>query len=173
MDGENQAREILELSDFTHEFNLESDRGAALVAASLLDERLKGILKAFFLNSRVSDELLTGYNAPLGTLSSRTSLAYALGLIQKNEFDEITLIRKIRNEFGHKWKGITFSEAPIAGLCRRLPWLGPSDVDGKDNPRSRFNVAVVILLTDLLWRERLVSNERRIERTWPNRARDQ
>jgi hypothetical protein len=43
--------EILELASFTEEFNRESDRGAALVAASLLDERLKGILQAFLLDS--------------------------------------------------------------------------------------------------------------------------
>lgn len=168
---ENEPSEILELADFAREFNQESDRGAPLVAASLLDERLKGILQAFFLKSKISSELLNGFNAPLGTSSSRTSAAYALGLIQKNEFDEINLIRKIRSEFGHKWKGVTFNSAPIADLCRSLPWLGPSDIGEENNPRSRFNFAVIILLTDLLWRERLVSREQRTEHIWPNRAR--
>ncbi|MDQ1639640.1 MAG: mannitol operon repressor [Pyrinomonadaceae bacterium] len=163
--------EILELADFTREFNQESDRGAALVAASLLDERLKEILQAFFLQSKVSDELLNGYNAPVGTFSSRASLAFALGLIQKNEFDEITLIRKIRNEFGHKWKDVTFDSARIADLCRKLPWLGPSDINGQNKPRTRFNFAAVILLTDLMWRENLVSRERRTVRVWPNKSR--
>lgn len=163
--------EILELAAFTGEFNQESDRGAALVAASLLEERLKGILQAFLLKSKVTSELINGSNAPLGTFSSRTSAAYSLGLIQKNEFDEINLIRKIRNEFSHKWKGVTFHTAPIADLCRNLPWLGPSDIGEENNPRARFNFAVVILITDLLWRERLVSREKRTERVWPNRAR--
>jgi DNA-binding MltR family transcriptional regulator len=128
MNWEKEPPEILGLADFTREFNQESDRGAALVAASLLDERLKAILQAFLLQSKVSSELLGGFNAPLGTFSSRASAAYALGLIQRNEFDEINLIRKIRNEFGHKWKGVTFNAAPIADLCRSLPWLGPPDI---------------------------------------------
>lgn len=97
MPWEDAEPEILELAEFAQEFNRESDRGAALIAASLLDERLKGILQAFFLDSKVSYELLNGANAPLGTFSSRISASYALGLIQKNELDEINLIRKIRN----------------------------------------------------------------------------
>lgn len=171
MNWENEPPEILELADFTREFNQESDRGAALVAAALLDERLKNILQAFFLKSKVSSELINGSIAPLGTFSSRTSVAYALGLIQRNEFDEISLIRKIRNQFGHRWEAVTFHTAPIADQCRSLPWLGPSDTGEENNPRARFNFAVVILLTDLLWREKLVSREQRTERVWPNRAR--
>lgn len=162
--------EILELSEFFKEFNKEGDRGRALVAASLLDERLKGILEAFLLKGKVSSQLVDGFNAPLGTFSARTSASYALGLIQKNEFDEINLIRRIRNEFSHKWKGITFRSARVADLCNRLPWLGPVDI-GKDVPKVRFTFAVVVLLNDLMWREKLVLKERRAERKWPNRSR--
>lgn len=131
---------------------------------------MKGILKAFFLKGKVSSELVDGVNAPLGTFSARTSASYALGLIQKNEYDEINLIRRIRNEFGHKWKDITFRSARVADLCRNLPWLGPLDI-GKDEPKVRFSFAVAILLTDLMWREKLVLKEQRNERTWPNRMR--
>jgi len=123
MTSADERPEVLELADFLHEFNEESDRGMALVAASLLDERLKGIIEAFLLKGKVSSELVNGFNAPLGTFSARTSAAYALGLIQKNEFDEINLIRKIRNEFSHKWRGITFRSSGVADLCRNLPWL--------------------------------------------------
>ena len=171
MGWEDAPPEILELANFTQEFNRESDRGAALVAASLLDERLKGIIRKFFLDSKVSHDLLDGVNAPLGTFSARISAAYALGLIQKNEFDELNLVRKIRNEYGHKWKEVNFDDAPIADLCRSLPWSGPQDIGEKDKPRARFNFAIVALLTDLLWRERLVSRERRTERVWPNKMR--
>jgi len=41
--------EIKELGRFLKEFNRESDRGAALIAASLLDQRLKEILEGFLL----------------------------------------------------------------------------------------------------------------------------
>lgn len=172
-DFDNTPSKVIELSDFAQEFGRESSRGAALLAASLLDERLKEILQAYFVDSKVSKDLLDGFNAPLGTFASRVSLAYALGLIQKNEFDEITIIRRVRNEFGHKWKDVTFDTAHVADLCRKLPWLGPPGQPGENDPRSRFSVAVLILLTDLLWRETLVARERRTSRIWPNKARGQ
>lgn len=162
--------ETIELSEFLEGFSKESDRGAALVAASMLDERLHNILKAFMLDSRFTGELLNGFNAPLGTFAARASAAYALGLLQENEFKEITAIRKIRNEFGHSWRHTDFYTEKVASLARSLPWLGPAELP-QDEPRLRFNFAVAILLSDLMWRSKLVSDERRTLKVWPNKAR--
>lgn len=163
--------EVEQLGRFLAAFNRESDRGAALVAASMLDERLEQILNTFFVESSAARELTSGFNAPLGTFSSRASAAVALGLIQDNEFKEITLIRKIRNEFGHGWEPLTFQDESIAVHARKLPWRGPAEYKATANLRVRFNAAIALLLTDLIWRVRLVSSERRLSRTWPNNTR--
>jgi len=163
--------EVQTLSYFLAEFNKETDRGAALVAASMLDERLKEILSAYFIEGKATQELLSGLSAPLGTFSARANTAAALGLIQENEFREITLIRKIRNEFGHDWQPRSFEKGSVADLCKQLPWLGPAEYEKESTQRARFNAAVAMLLVDLLWRTRLVHQERRISRTWPNKAR--
>lgn len=165
--------EYRELSIFLSEFNNESDRGAALVAASLLDEQLHDVLFAFFADVPTSKELLEGMNAPLGTFSSRLSAAYSLGLIQENEFREINIIRKVRNEFGHKWRGIDFKNQKIHDLCMQLPWLGPDDCteDEKNDPRLRFNFEIAILAFDLVWRSVLVKREKRQLRIWSNKMR--
>ena len=149
----------------------ESDRGATLVAAAALDDRLLGVLRAFFTDSKASKELLEGYSAPLGTFASRASAASALGLIQKNELNEITIIRKIRNEFGHDWETMSFDTPEVAKYCRKLPWLGPAEYESGASHKSRFNAAVAILLTDLMWRELLVGKEKRKDRIWPNKMR--
>lgn len=163
--------EIQELARFTTEFYKESDRGAALVAASRLDEILVSVLTAFLIEGSVSNDLLNGRNAPLGTFSCRIDAAYSLGLIEENEYRELNLIRKIRNEFGHAWRDVGFDSAPVADLCRALTWLGPPHWEEGTVPRMRFNYAVVVLLTDLLWRERFVSKERRIQKVWPIKIR--
>lgn len=163
--------EIEQLAKFFASFNKESDRGAALVAASMLDDHLEKILTAFFVESSAARELISGFNAPLGTFSSRASAAAALGLIQENEFKEITIVRKIRNEFGHGWEPLTFESESVAALTRKLPWLGPAELEATSKNRGRFNFAIVALLTDLLWRVRLVSSERRTSKTWPNKSR--
>jgi len=169
----NTEPEIRDLGHFLSEFNKESDRGAALVAASMLDERLEEILRAFLVDTPTSKDLLLGFNAPLGTFSAKANAALSLGLIQENEFKEITIIRKIRNEFGHGWKPVSFESGKIADLCRQLPWLGPAEYEVGSTLRARFNAAVAILLTDLLWRVRLVSKERRAFKVWPNKARSE
>jgi len=165
--------EVFELSRFLNAFNAESDRGAALAAAAMLDDRLSEILTAFLVEGASAKELLLGFNAPLGTFASRTAAAHALGLIQDNEYHEITLIRKIRNEFGHSWEGVSFESGKVASLCRQLPWLGPAEHEAQSTLRVRHSFAVAILLTDLLWRTRLAASERRAVRLWPNRTRDE
>jgi hypothetical protein len=165
--------EVETLGFFLSEFNKETDRGAALVAASMLDERLKQILNAYFVEHKESERLLSGFNAPLGTFSARASIALALGLIQENEFTEISLIRKIRNEYGHDWQPKSFEKGRVADLCRELPWLGPDEYEKGSTLRARFSAAVAILLVDLMWRVRLVGKEQRTPRTWSNKARNQ
>lgn len=163
--------EVDALGEFLAELNQENDRGAALVAAAMLDERLKEILAAYFVDSTHSNALLSGFNAPLGTFAARASAALALGLIQENEFSEITLIRRIRNEFGHEWRQLSFEKGRLADLTGQLLWLSPGEYEMGATRRCRFNCAVAILLTDLMWRVQLVSKERRILRMWPNKIR--
>lgn len=105
----NTEIEITELSEFLHEFNKESDRGAVLNAAAVLDDWLAKVLQSFLADNKSSKELLEGFNAPLGTFSAKAAAAHALGLIQDNEYKEITIIRKIRNEFGQgsQWGQVT------------------------------------------------------------------
>jgi hypothetical protein len=171
MDSRDAYPEVDELGQFFECFNKETDRGAALVAASMLDARLQEILGAFFIESPTARDLLVGFSAPIGTFGARAAAAFALGLIQENEFREITIIRKIRNEFGHAWQPLSFASGRIGELVNQLPWLGPGKLEVNSSPRGRFNIAVAGLLRDLLWRVRLVVEERRTKRIWPNRGR--
>lgn len=171
MDRPKSEPEIEELGHFLNKLNKESDRGAVLISGTILDERLKNILSSFLLNHKTSEELLEGFNAPLGTFSARISACFALGLIQKNEFDELNLIQKIRNEFAHTWDNTDFETGKIKDLCLKLPWAGPSELEVKSNSKQRFNFAIAILLTDLLWRARLVTKEKRETKIWPNKSR--
>ena len=56
-------------------------------------------------------------------------------------------------------------------LCNNLPWRGPSEFERDARTRDRFSSAVSMLLVDLMWRVRLVRKEKRIVKSWPNRAR--
>ncbi|EGQ8488637.1 transcriptional regulator [Vibrio alginolyticus] len=164
--------ETMELAEFLREFNKESDRGAALNAAAVLDDWLGNILGEFFADNKSGKDLISGFNAPLGTFSAKATAAHALGLIQDNEFREITLIRKIRNEFGHTWRGVSFDSEKVAHLVSQLPWCGPSEFEENSTPRERFNSVIAILLADLMWRSRLVKKEQRVVKSWSNKVRE-
>ena len=163
--------ETEELSQFFNVLNSENDRGLALVAAAMIDERLKDILQSFLADNDKTSLLLEGFNAPLGTLYSRSIACYSLGLIQKNEYEEITLVRKIRNDFGHDWTSACFNDQSVIDRCSNLPWRGPKEHEEDADAKTRFRTCVSMLLVDLMWRSRLVSKEKRKERYWPNKTR--
>jgi hypothetical protein len=57
---------INDLSEFSAEFQNESDRAAAILAGALLDEWLRSLLAAFFIDSPEDVELLLDLERPMG-----------------------------------------------------------------------------------------------------------
>jgi DNA-binding MltR family transcriptional regulator len=95
---------LSEFLAFLKELNKETERGAALAAAAMIDDLLGRALQAFLIENKGAQALLSGFNAPLGTFSSKIAAAYALGVISEREYRECELIRKIRNEFALKYR---------------------------------------------------------------------
>lgn len=156
-----------DLAAFVSELQRESDRGLALVAAALIDEKLSDTLSSFFCESYKSKRLLSEGNSPLGTFSSRIELSFALGLIDKNEYEEISIIRKVRNKFAHSKHGMKFENASIVGLCNNLTTELPKGEGFPTNsPRFRFINASVSLVLRLYYRPDFVRRERRTPREW-------
>ncbi|MBC7981792.1 transcriptional regulator [Candidatus Parcubacteria bacterium] len=152
-------------SKFLKEFQGESDRGAAILAVSMLDQKLKDVLLDFLIDCKASSDLISGYNAPLGTFSSRLNICYSLGLISDNEYNDATIIRRIRNDFAHKFEfDFSFKSQKVAALCWNLKGDVPRERHYyNDDPRAMFIHGVVFLYVNLLYREEHV-NERRLKR---------
>lgn len=165
--------DIKDFSAFLSEFQAETDRGAALVGASLIDQKLADTLRAFMVNGNIAGRLLDGGTAPLGTFSARIKMAYALGLIDNHELTECDLIRKARNEFAHSIHGTNFSSSKICAICDQLKSdLPGGDLPGgkdayKDNPRGMFINAVVLTVMRLTYRAEWVVREKRTTKEWP------
>jgi mannitol operon repressor len=154
-------------SKFLHEFQHETDRGASILAGSMLDQKLKDILFDFLIDGAPTKDLLNGNNAPLGTFSSRLNLAYSLGLISEYEYHDCNIIRKIRNDFAHKFElEFSFTDQKVSALCWNLKADTPGDKENfKGKPRQLFNNGVTVLYVNLLYREEHV---RKIKLTRPN-----
>lgn len=129
-----------EINQFLREMHAETDRGAALVGAVLVDESLLACLRANMRSGKASDELLIGASAPLGTFSARIKACFCLRLIYPNQFDDSQLVRKIRNEFAHGGCGLSFESPNIKAMCGKLSTSSLADA-----PRMRYVLSVAVL----------------------------
>lgn len=155
-------------SEFLSEFQKETDRGAALVGAALLDDRLKQIIVSFLIEGKISSGLLDDANAPLHSFSSRIKMAFCLGLISKEEYGNLEVIRKVRNEFAHRLHGLSFSNEEIIKLCRKLkfPTRSSMPLVWENSARHLYIIATCILAMDFDYRPERVKKEQRVSRKW-------
>src|SRR6266545_1394404 len=99
---------------FLDEFRLESDRATAVLGAAYLDEEILQLLTQFLVDDENEVRDLLDNERPLGPFGARIRAAYCMGLIAKEEFQDLKLIEAIRNEFAHQLHGLSFDEASIA-----------------------------------------------------------
>ena len=136
-------KDVKYFSEFLREFQQETDRGAALVGAALIDSRLERLLESHFTDKQLAEELLRGGNAPLGSFSAKIKMAFSLGLITALEYKECETIRKIRNTFAHEVHGLSFSNPRLTELARNLCANTPGGKRFDGDPRQLFINSVI------------------------------
>ena len=122
---------------------------AGILGATILDIRLERLLRHFFVeDEREVSSLLSNDspNSPLSSLSARARTSYCLGLISKEEFQDIDTVRAIRNICAHHMFGCSFEQPELKAACDgfkiftyAMPY--PSDA----TTRIRFNIAIAVL----------------------------
>ena len=136
--------QTLEVIDFRTSLTIETDRGAALMAAAFMDDKLKHALAGRLVDNRKLVTKALEFNGALGTFSSRIDFAFLLGLIPKNAHKDLHTIRKIRNAFAHDAKPMSFDDDSIGKLCETLSFHG---VKPAAAPASKFRRSVMGLLS--------------------------
>jgi DNA-binding MltR family transcriptional regulator len=163
------GEEIIAAMD--RDFHEEPDRIIAIVGAAYLDSMIDSLLRAVFIDVPAETESLLRPDAPLGSNGSRCQLAYCLGLITKDQRDDLRIIAKIRNYFAHDFNAQEFNVSPIRDLCTALKQPGllaamPEKLFSADNaklvteyvhditntPREQFRMSVISLFGSLLRR---------------------
>jgi hypothetical protein len=91
----------------------QDDRVLALSLAAFSEDTLGRLLLIYLKEGKQSKELVEGFNAPLGTLSTRIKAAYAIGLLTREQYEDLEITRKIRNAFAHDWEGVTLDREDI------------------------------------------------------------
>jgi len=157
---------LTEFNSFLEELNKESDRGAALISTAMLDDLLEKIILASLLENKDAKKLLLGFNAPLGTFSSRILAGYSLGLISEEEYDECNWLRLVRNEFAHKVHQ-KFADQKVNDLCSNLRFAAKQIPDHPNLPRAQFLTSATALILHLTNRPHYVSQKRLKYEPWP------
>lgn len=136
-----------EILEFRIALQVESDRATALMAAAFLEDYLSKLISCFMVkNSTVNREIFS-HNGPLGTFSAKIDMAYMLALISPAVRKDLHLLRKIRNEFAHTAKPLEFTEHRIKSRCEELKCTGLAPKE--DNPRTKFNRAMMTIAQDI------------------------
>ncbi|MCK4821777.1 hypothetical protein KA005_38780 [bacterium] len=153
-------------SNFLDEFQNETDRGAALIGAALIDNQLKDLLLSHLLDTDEASNLIELGYAPLGTFSSRILATYCLGLITDLESKEFNTIRKTRNIFAHSLHGISFDNQQIKDLCNNLITNTPDHARFDGNPRQLYINAIVINSLNLFYRPEYNASNKCKQKKW-------
>jgi hypothetical protein len=146
--------------------NKESERGQVLISSGFLEQQLKEILQAFMIENSGTDTLFEGANAPLGTFSSRIAACFALGLITDGEHHDLSLIRKIRNDFAHNVH-VSFATPSVASRCEALLSRAKDYPGVSVGTRGYFMTAATALILGIVNRAHYVGKERRILKQYP------
>ncbi|WP_374387933.1 MltR family transcriptional regulator [Sandaracinobacter sp.] len=149
----------------------ESDRGAVLISTGYMEEQLKDVLLAFMLDTPQARELVTSGNAPLGSFSSRISACYTLGLISENEYSDLMLLRRIRNDFAHDMH-TSFDTPSVVDRCKLLhhkahDYTSEKMGDVVVNTKGQFITAATSLVLNLTNRPHYVALKRCGYGNWP------
>jgi mannitol operon repressor len=157
---------LREFETFLDVLGKESDRGAVLISAVMIDDLLERSILGFLIKCEETKRLLNGFNAPLGTLSSRSLAAFALGLLSESEYKECERLRKIRNIFAHDFK-VTFEDQSVKDLCANLEYAAPSYDMVVVDAKGQYVTAAVGLIASLTNRPAYAAQRRLKYGKWP------
>ncbi|MCW8830681.1 MAG: MltR family transcriptional regulator [Gammaproteobacteria bacterium] len=154
---------INDYHDVIKTFHKETDRAAAVLAGSLIENFLASYLRSGMVDDKIVDELFVGFG-PLADFKKRIETAYAFGFIEKQVHRDLTLIAKIRNHFAHHPLTTSFEMSPVSNWCLELSTKNIYPIEGQqpdarmDN-RHRYLIAVGLCV--LQWNKLIVENDKR------------
>jgi hypothetical protein len=136
---------------------MESDRAAIAVMASLVEYSLERVISTRLRKPRNNAEIKTLFNENgiLGTFSEKILAAYFLKIIGPEARRELDLIRGIRNQAAHDMNPISFQgTAEIASRCEELRFGADAVADHKvpTDLRRKFLVVAAFFAANLLLR---------------------
>ena len=138
------------VQDMLHELDHQTDRGAALVAASMVQVALMRLMRCRIVQFKDSQEILfEKEGAPLSTFSDCIKVARAFGVIGQILEGHLNAIRSIRNQFAHSPLKIDFANELIAKEVDKLLPHDPNLKPQFSEQRSRYVGTCIAIVQSL------------------------
>jgi DNA-binding MltR family transcriptional regulator len=147
--GSTEKLDVGEANAFLQELLRESDRGRALVGCAFLDDMVEKLCRAKMVTDAKAVDNLLEYPGPLTSFAARTDLAYALGWIGAQMYQDLRRIHKIRNAFAHSSCARGFDDADVRSLCEGLEVVKSESRFNVSRTGDKFILAVVFLILQL------------------------
>lgn len=134
------------VQDILHELDHQSDRGAALICAAMVEIGLRWAMQCRLALFKDCGEILfEKEGAPLGAFSARIKVARGMGVIGPQVEAHLDCLRRIRNQFAHSPLKIDFENPLIAAEINKLFDDNP-DWKPEWSPQRRRYIGTAILL---------------------------
>jgi hypothetical protein len=145
-----RQKEICEWDQWYNLLREEPDRGAVIVGAEFLSQLLARLVIAACADPKYAEKDLFGNGAHsiASSLSSRLAICRAMGMIGPDLFNQLTRIRKIRNDAAHSWDSFSFENSSTREHCTKL-WVHPAMEDAGWPLRVRFDVSIALSCGEL------------------------
>ena len=140
---------------FYKEFENETPRGIVILAGAFLDAQLRNLISKFLIDEpKITEDLLGGEDIgerPLSSFGSRIKVAYSLGLISRSVYDDLIIIKKIRNKFAHRMHDYTFDEPQVIDWCKSLKLAKQLTDSNPRFPNSHGNMFLLSVTAVANW----------------------
>jgi hypothetical protein len=128
------------------------DRAAALVYGATLEHSLEIAIATYFVADPKAVKRVFNYSAhgPLATFDSKIRLGLALGVFDQKMYDDLLMLKQIRNAFAHAKSIVNFYTPAVVCACDSLSCQLQGRVNSPLPPaRERFTFIVAFVSTFL------------------------
>ncbi|SRR5216683_899646 len=126
----NLSEQITELISNIRAHQARTHAEIGLVGAAIIDQQLLRALltKMRPLSGEMKKRLFDGYG-PLSSFSAKIDLCYALQIINKEQYDDLTVIRRIRTQFAHAMSLVNFDSPEMRAHFKSFNTLQEGETD--------------------------------------------
>ena len=97
-----------------------SHRAAAIVGASFVEDHLVDVLKSKMVKDENLTRRLFSPGGSHGDFAAKIDLGYLIGAYSREAYEELIIIRRVRNKFAHELELNNFERDDIRDYCNHL-----------------------------------------------------